>query len=385
MIRLLAVLLTTAAIVPVRGEDGPPITLQRLPAGSYQPQAIAEPDGTVHVVTLAGDPAASDVMYYRLAAGSITFGRGVRVNSQPGSAVAMGSIRGAQMALGRDGRVHIVWNGSDAAQPRNPFGGTPLLSTRSNPAGTAFEPQRNRMARTSVLDGGGSVAADESGNVYVAWHGSAEDAPTGEIGRKLYVARSSDDGRTFTPERPVREDASGVCACCGLKMWVDPDGSLAMLVRTAATSLDRDLVLATSTDQAASFTLRPIAPWHIKTCPLSRAAVAPSPRGTLAAWETDDRVFWAPIDPRSGLKTEPIAAPGEAKQRHPALAANTAGQVLVAWTEGTGWQKGGDLVWRLYGADGQPVADAERTAGGIPVWGVPAVVARSDGSFLVLH
>ena len=39
--------------------------------------------------------------------------------------------------------------------------------------GSAFEPQRNVMQFAEGLDGGGSVAADVQGNVYVAWHGDA--------------------------------------------------------------------------------------------------------------------------------------------------------------------------------------------------------------------
>jgi len=210
-----------------RGDDPPRVAFLRFPEGAYQPQALVDRAGAIHVVALSGDAGAADVMYYRLPAGSLNFLRGIRVNSQPGSAIAIGSIRGAQMALGRDGRVHVVWNGSDSARPRNPLGGTPLLYSRSNPEGTAFEPQRNRMARTSVLDGGGSVAADESGNVYVTWHGSAEDAPPGEIGRQLYLARSTDDGQTFAPERAIREESTGVCPCCGVTSLRGANGELA--------------------------------------------------------------------------------------------------------------------------------------------------------------
>ena len=42
-----------------------------------------------------------------------------------------------------------------------------------------FEPQRNLMQETFALDGGGSVAADAEGNVYVAWHGSAKGSAKG--------------------------------------------------------------------------------------------------------------------------------------------------------------------------------------------------------------
>lgn len=379
------VVVLLGAALPIRAADPPRIDFLRLPEGVYQPQALVDEEGVVHLVVLEGDPGSANVVYHRLPAGSAALGRGVRVNSQPGSAIAIGSIRGAQMALGRDGRVHVVWNGSERAEPRNPLGGTPLLYARSDPQGLRFEPQRNRMARTSVLDGGGSVAADRSGRVFVVWHGAAEDAEPGEASRKLYVARSDDDGRTFAPEQPAFDEPAGVCACCGVKAWADDRGELAVLFRAARTTFDRDLILAETTGRESGFSLHPISPWHIKTCPMSRAAVWESPAGPLAAWETDDRVRWGPITVREGRAAEAVAAPGDAKQRHPALAANRAGQVLLVWTEGTAWQKGGDLVWQLYETDRTAASPAGRISGGVPVWGIPAVVARADGSFLVIH
>ena len=42
-----------------------------------------------------------------------------------------------------------------------------MLYTRLNDAGTAFEPQRDLIRMARGLDGGGAVAADGVGNVYV--------------------------------------------------------------------------------------------------------------------------------------------------------------------------------------------------------------------------
>ncbi|MEO7649520.1 MAG: hypothetical protein ABIZ80_03565, partial [Bryobacteraceae bacterium] len=99
------------------------------------------------------------------------------MNSQPGSAIAVGTIRGAQLALGRNGRVHVARNGSMAAEPKgttNPDSGkpgVPMLYAGLDNGGKAFERQRNLMTLSFGLDGGGSIAAGHAGNVYVAWHG----------------------------------------------------------------------------------------------------------------------------------------------------------------------------------------------------------------------
>src|SRR5204862_1073604 len=124
---------------------------------------------------------AGDLFYQRREAGKGDWSAPLRINSQPSTATAVGTIRGGQLALGKGARVHVVWFGAGKARPRgplnpampadSPYNGTPLLYSRLNDAGTGFEPQRNVMQFTYALDGGPSVAADPRGNVYVAWHG----------------------------------------------------------------------------------------------------------------------------------------------------------------------------------------------------------------------
>src|SRR5438128_3521551 len=145
------------------------VELVKTPNGGIQPQAAIDARGVLHLVYLKGDPGASDVYYVRREPGQDGWSVPVRVNTRPGSAIAVGTIRGAQLALGRGGRVHVVWNGSGQDDSSR---GAPLLYTRMNDAGTGFERERNLMQFTGSLDGGGPVAADAAGHVYVAWHGN---------------------------------------------------------------------------------------------------------------------------------------------------------------------------------------------------------------------
>jgi hypothetical protein len=50
------------------------------------------------------------------------------------------------------------------------------------------------------------------------------------------------------------------------------------------------------------------------------------------------------------------------------LAFNKNGDMILVWTEGTGWQQGGDLAWQVYDKNGQPTKESGRVAGGVPVW-----------------
>jgi hypothetical protein len=238
------------------------VTVLRTPDGGMQPQAVLDAHGVIHLVYFKGDPGSGDIFYVRREPGKEGFSAPMRVNSQSGSAIAAGTIRGAQVALGKEGRVHVAWNGSGRAIPTGPGGGAPMLYARLNDAGTAFEPQRNLMQRTRNLDGGGSVAADGAGNVYVAWHGH-EGSSDGEQGRRLWVARSRDEGKSFAREAPAFAQPTGACACCGSRAFADCGGAVYVLYRSASTYVDRDMYLLVSRDRGDSFSGERIHPWKV--------------------------------------------------------------------------------------------------------------------------
>ena len=247
-----------------------PVRLMRAPGGGLQPQAVTDPDGGVHLVYFQGAPVAGDLFYAYRAPADTKFGQPIRVNSRPGSAVAMGTIRGGQLAIGRGRRVHVVWNGSAQSIPEPPdpaagsSRGAPLLYARLNEARTAFEPQRNLMRHTFALDGGGTVAADASGNVYAAWH-AAPRAGADEGDRRLWVARSTDDGQTFSPEAAAYEGRTGACACCGSKAFADSRGRVYVLYRAAKGGVERDMILLASGDKGEAFAGTSVQPWKVDT------------------------------------------------------------------------------------------------------------------------
>src|SRR5436190_20291759 len=148
----------------------PKVTAIRAPDGGIQPQAAVDSTGKVHLIYLKGDEKACDVLYVTSTDGGKTWSKPIPAASQPGSAVAVGTVRGAQLAIGKNNRPHVIWFGSKEALPTGPGGATPLLYSRLDETGKAFETQRNLITAATGLDGGGSIAADNAGNVYVAWH-----------------------------------------------------------------------------------------------------------------------------------------------------------------------------------------------------------------------
>src|SRR5882724_3753128 len=104
------ILLATLAFNSVATE-APTVTLLRAPDSGIQPQAAVDAKGVVHLIYFKGDPKGGDIFYVRREPGREQFSDPLQVNHQPSTAMALGTIRGAQLAVGKNGRVHVVWDG----------------------------------------------------------------------------------------------------------------------------------------------------------------------------------------------------------------------------------------------------------------------------------
>jgi hypothetical protein len=361
-------------------QNGPTVALIRLPAGGIQPQAEVDARGVAHVVYFAGDPPHGDLFYSRVAPDG-TFSAPLRVNSVDGTAIAIGTVRGARLALGRNGAVHVAWNGSDRATTTG--GPVPMLYARLNAARTGFDPQRNLIQHAVGIDGGGAIAADGSGRVFVAWHAGGPQSK-GEGDRRVWLAESRDDGRTFSRERPISPAETGACGCCGMDGLVTPTGELFFLYRSAREVVNRESYLLAAGDAGRTFRAVLMESWNVGACPMSTYELVAGQGAVLAAWETGGQVRYSRIS--TDMTSPAIVTPSgtAANRRHPSLAINARGEVLMSWSEGTSWQRGGSLAWQVFDATGRPVG-APGHAAGVPVWGMTAAIARPDGSFAIVY
>src|SRR5438132_8423432 len=275
--------------------DTKEVRLVKTPDGGIQPQAVVDSHGAVHLLYFKGNPDSGDLFYVRLDSALNSSAEPLRVNNQPGSVLATGTIRGGQIALGKAGRIHVAWNGSGTVAAKNPAGGQPMLYTRLNDEGTASEPQRNLMQVSNVLDGGGAVAADNAGNVYVAWHALKASGPRGEDNRLVWLARSKDEGKTFAAEVQANDQPTGACGCCGMRGFVDSRGATYLLYRAATKGVDRDMILLASADQVKSFQDSVVHKWRVNACPMSSESFAEGPGGVFSAWETEGQVYFGRI------------------------------------------------------------------------------------------
>ncbi len=343
------------------------IRLLHTPQNGLQPQAAVDAGGRIHLIYFKGEPRAGDIYYARMDPGDSTFSNALRVNSTDQSAIAIGTVRGAHLALGKNGRPHVSW--MDAGE-----GHKGMIYTRLDSTGTHFESQRNVTQFALGLDGGGSVAADELGHVWVSWHAGQD----GEATRRIWVARSDDEGASFAAEKRANPLEHGSCGCCGMRAF-GHDGTLYLLYRSASEVVHRDMTLLTGTD-IDHMSQEKIHPWELSSCPMSTSYLSADPSGALLAWETQGQVYGA-------RRNGPVFSPpgGAGNRKHPVAIADARGQVLLVWAEGTGWNQGGDLAWQLFDAENNPIGAINRRSAAIPTWGTAAAVTMPDGNFAIIY
>jgi hypothetical protein len=382
-----AALLLFSFTHPLASAAAEDVRLVRTPDNGLQPQALEDGKGALHLIYLKGDPAACDVFYAVREPGHTEFSKARQVNSRPGSAVALGTIRGAQLAMGRNSRVHVAWNGSTKTKAE--ANSAPMLYTRLNDSGDAFEPERNLMTATTALDGGGSVAADDGGNVYVVWHALPDDAPSREANRAVFMARSTNDGKTFSAERRINPTDSGACSCCSLKAFVDSQGRVGVLYRAATRETERDVTLLMSQRAGATFTNLTVGPWHATTCPMSSMDLSEGSGSVWhAAWESAGRIHFGGFS--DGQMSELRDADEGSSQKHPVIVtANNGGggtkggRYLIAWVVNSSWGKGGSLAWQVLDLGARKKSHGQ--ADGVPTWSRITAVADRDGGFTIIY
>lgn len=368
-----------------RAADVDQVRVVRVPDAGIQPQVQPDAEGRVHLIYFKGDSKAGDVFYVRSDDGGATFTKPLRVNSQPRSAIAIGAIRGPRLAVGKAGRAHVAWMGSETAAPKVRGKSAPMLYSRLNDTGDAFEPQRNVIQRYPGLDGGGAVAADADGNVYVGWH--APEKGDAEADRQVWITRSSDDGKTFALETAAAPPGVGTCGCCGMTMAAGPNGRVYVLFRSAREMVNRDMYLLASTDGGKTFKVARTDPWQIGSCVMSTSHFAAVGSGeAVGVWETQNQIRIGRATPDGAKASEPVSVPGKGGGRkHPAVAVNRQGEFVVAWAEDTRWNRGGSVAWQVFDREGRPVDGKLGRADGLLAWNVPAAFAAPDGSFRVAY
>ena len=184
-------------------------------------------------------------------------GAPVRVNRQAGVATAW---RGDQpsLAVAGAGAVYVLWTARVEAAGEH---GTDLYMSVSNDGGQSFASEvKVNDDKVPSAHGMHSLAVAKDGKVYVGWldeRNVRAPKPSAkgeghhmESNRDLFVAYSTDGGRSFSRNRKIASDA---CPCCKTSLAVAADGTLYAGWRQVLPGNFRHIAVVSSTDGGTSF------------------------------------------------------------------------------------------------------------------------------------
>lgn len=343
---LTCVLTSAACLAAAAGSP----RIASLPQGATVPDAEVDSDGVIHVAYMKED----NVLYVRSRDEGRTFSEPVRVNTEEGFASG-GRFRGPDLAVGSDGRIHVVWYNAGYQQKR-PHEEWGVMYARLEKGAHAFEKSRNLNRKPSDNF---SLAADGKGNVAVIWMAGG-----------VFANLSSDGGKTFSPPQDLKVDP---CECCGSRAIYAADGTLSVLYRDKTDDL-RDTNIASLSPGSTNWSNREIstAPWPINACPMTGSFLHQSASGLAAAWETRNQVYFALLD---GAKGKPVETRAAENGRYPVILTSASGEKLVAWKNDS------RLEWQFFDADNHPAGTPDSSPDHGP--DRPAGVVTKTGTFVL--
>ena len=175
----------------------------------------------------------------------------------------------------------------------------------------------------SAREGLHAMAFGGTDTLFAAW------SDLRDKGTRIYGAVSKDGGATWSPNRRVTESPAGsVCQCCHPSVAIDSAGTIHVMFRNALEG-SRDLYLARSSDGGKTFepaTKIGGGTWKLEACPMDGGGLLVDAKGQVSTvWRREQTIF-ATV----GSDREAPLGTG----RNPVLA-ETANGRLAAWTDGS--------------------------------------------------
>ena len=350
-----------------------------------EPATSVAPDGSFYVAWVNHEPNnRADVMIGRYEPGK-TPAAAVRVNPEAGSATAW---RGDQpsVVVGKNGSVYVVWTTRVESDGKK---GTDLYLSVSSDMGQTFgTPVKVNDDKVPAAHGMHSVGVADDGRIYVSWlderNVAAPEPSTKaeghhmESNRELFIADSTDGGRTFSRNRKIAGDA---CPCCKTALAIAPDGTLYVSWRHVLPGNYRHIAVTSSSDAGATFSKPVIVSddkWVLHGCPVSGPSLSVAKDGTL-------KVLWY----AAGEANEPGLYYSESKDKARSFSARELlAQGGVRGTPALAVGNNAEVaVWEMTSANGSE-ARFRTVKGEGPAASVgsnvelPAAVVSKDGLFV---
>jgi hypothetical protein len=270
-------------LAATRHKPAPPQPVQISTPGtdSAEPATASASDGTFYVAWVNHELKQADVMLTHFSADGETLTLPVRVNRQAGAATAW---RGDQpsVAIAPDGKVYVLWTARVEAGEKH---GTDIYLSTSTDGGQSFATEvKVNDDKVPNAHGMHSLAVAKDGRIYAGWldernvhapqPSTKAEGHHMESNRDVYLAYSTDGGRTFSANRKVASDA---CPCCKTALTVASDGTLYAGWRQVLPGSFRHIAVASSTDGGTKFSTPVIVSddrWVLQGCPVSGPSLA---------------------------------------------------------------------------------------------------------------
>ena len=249
--------------------------------------------------------------------------------------VPLSRHRGPRIALAGNAIVITAVTGSQAEAGAHAHGlpsDGDLLVWRSKDGGKTWTHGKAiNDVPASATEGLHALASDGKGALFAVWLDKR-----GAKGTKLYGARSTDGGVTWSKNVAVYRSPDGsICECCHPSAAIDGQGRLIVMWRNSLGG-SRDLYLATSQDGMTFSAPQKLGngTWHLNACPMDGGGLAVSSSGILTAWRRESDVYLAePGRPERRVGTgKDVALSLSGNRRYLAWVDGTK---VEAWIDGT--------------------------------------------------
>lgn len=344
-------------------------------ARTATPTAAFDRAGRLWVVRVDGKHIAVGVSRDR----GTSFDAPARVTRAEEDVDANGEAR-PKIAFGAEGEIYVSWT----RQGDKPYTGDIRFAVSRDGGRTFSEPRTINDDGLAIGHRFDALHVNDAGHVYVAWIDKRDLEAATRVGAEyagaaLYYAVSLDGGRTFAPNRKIKDH---ICECCRLAVGFDAAGLPVVVWRDVIDGSVRDHGIARfdAPDRPAPPARATNDGWKIDACPHHGPSLSIAPDGTLhLVWFTGEGPagpgsFYAHSTDGGRTFSAPVRMSADDTVGH-AVTLAVGPRVLVAW-KGAGREGSRPILLRESG-DGGRTWKAERV--------IAATAAQSDHPFLLEH
>jgi hypothetical protein len=223
-------------------------------------------------------------------------------------------------------------------EQNNAMGGTDLMFARSLRFGRKFDkPIKITDKEKPSSNAFSYLAVAPNGDLYAVWLDARDPQHTMPSTSHVYMTKSTDKGATWSQNVAV---ANNVCPCCRPTIAFGAQGEVFVAWRNVTAGDVRDMMLATSTDNGATFA-KPVTMaqdnWKISGCPHSGASLMVKGKRLYAAWHSEGdgtnagiRLTWSDDGGKTFAKPT-IASANIVDTNHPMLSRSEDGRLLMVF------------------------------------------------------